>query len=139
MPNKPFENEDVAAAFATYPPRLREKLLALRALIFDVAQAEQVGRIEETLKWGQPSYLTPETKSGTTVRIDRDKSSDGGYALYVNCQTSLVEDWRTHYPQLRFGGNRSVHFSSDDAIPMDAIRHCIAMALTYHRRKSAKA
>jgi hypothetical protein len=38
-----------------------------------------VGALHETLKWGQPAYLTPETRSGTTLRLGVPKS--GGYAI----------------------------------------------------------
>jgi len=138
MTERPFRSPGVATVFAAYPAPLRAKLMALRTLIFETALAEGVGRIEETLKWGQPSYLTPETRSGTTIRIDRDETFGGDYALYVNCRSNLVGEWRMHYPDLIFGGNRSVHFSTADALPEEQVRHCIAMALTYHRRKKRK-
>src|SRR3954465_10661154 len=72
---KRFADPAVAAVFAAYPVVLRKRLMVLRALVLDVAaKTGGVGRLTETLKWGQPSYLTPETKSGTTVRIDRLKA-----------------------------------------------------------------
>jgi hypothetical protein len=68
--DRPFEDRGVRAAFESWPQPLRARLLALRRLIFDTAAAtEDVGCVQETLKWGQPSYLTPETRSGSTVRI----------------------------------------------------------------------
>ncbi|MBT4932250.1 MAG: DUF1801 domain-containing protein [Rhodospirillaceae bacterium] len=133
---KPFENIDVTEVFAGYSEPVRAALMVLRALIFETASKEGVGRIEETLKWGQPSYLTPETKSGTTIRIHGDNKYDGDFALYVNCQSSLVEEWRQIYPTLTFGGNRSIHFSLTGEFPIDAARHCISMALKYHSRKN---
>mgnify|MGYP000221116778 CR=1 FL=1 len=137
MDQENFESAAVAYKFAAYPASLRRRLLDLRALVLDVAKnTNGVGRIEETLKWGQPSYLTPDTKSGTTIRIDSDDSFGGDFALYVNCQTTLVDDWRNRYPELVYGGNRSVHFRADQPLP-DATRHLIAMALTYHLRKKA--
>ena len=43
----------------------------LRQLIFETAAAtEVVGELEETLKWGEPSYLTPKTKKWE-YRTDR--------------------------------------------------------------------
>ena len=64
----------VDAMFDACPAPGRTKLKALRKLIFDTAKATKgVGRIEEALKWGQPSYLTAETGSGSTIRIDRVK------------------------------------------------------------------
>ena len=96
-----------------------------------------VGALEETLKWGQPSYLTPETKSGSTIRIDQVKPEPGQYAVYFHCQTNLVETFRELYPELRYGGNRAILLGSEDKLPEAALRHCVALALTYHlgRRK----
>lgn len=66
---KRFGGESVASVFRSYPAALRPMLLALRELILDVAaRTDGVGPLTETLKWGQPSYLTAETGSGTTVR-----------------------------------------------------------------------
>jgi hypothetical protein len=57
----------VDGVFDAYPKPVKAKLLALRRLILDTAKATQgVGELEETLKWGQPSYLTTESKSGST-------------------------------------------------------------------------
>ncbi|MES0882071.1 DUF1801 domain-containing protein [Roseibium sp. SCP14] len=129
-------NPAVLALLDSYPEALRSALATLRQIILETAEENaEVGELEETLKWGQPSYLTVRPKSGTTVRIDRDKSALGDYALYVNCQSSLVSDWRTLFPELAFGGDRSVHFKLEEPFPEQAVRHMIAMALTYHSRK----
>jgi hypothetical protein len=123
----------VEAVFAAYPKPVKTKLLALRRLIFDTAKATQgVGALEETLKWGQPSYLTPETKSGSTIRIDQVKPATGQLAVYFHCQTNLVETFRELYPELSFGGNRSILLNATDKLPETALRHCVALALTYH-------
>jgi hypothetical protein len=127
----------VEAVFSAYPKPLRAKLLALRRLIFETAKAtEGVGALQETLKWGQPSYLTPETGSGSTIRIDRVKSGANRYAAYFHCQTDLVETFRQLYPtELSFVGNRSILLEAGDELPQAALRHCIALALTYHLNK----
>jgi hypothetical protein len=137
MAERPFENADVEAVFRGYPGVLREKLLFLRQLIFETASAtDGVGKLEEALRWGQPSYLTTQTGSGTTIRIDRVKSAPARYALYVHCQTNLIATFRELYPtQFRFEGARSIVFDSADVIPEPALRHCVALALTYHRDK----
>ena len=94
---------------SAYPKPVKAKLLALRRLIFDTAKTTKgVGALEEALKWGQPSYLTTESKSGSTVRIDQVKAEAGRYAVYFHCQTDLVETFRELYPELRYGGNRSI-------------------------------
>jgi uncharacterized protein DUF1801 len=141
-PRGDFSDPAVDAVFNTYPTPLKTKLLALRRLIFDTARTTAgVGALQETLKWGQPSYLTTATKSGSTVRIDQVKSAPGCYAIYFHCQTDLVETFRQLYPtEFTYGGNRSILLNAKDTIPAPALRHCIALALTYHlnKRKAAQ-
>jgi hypothetical protein len=126
----------VDAVFGAYPRPIKARLLALRRLIFDTARTTKgVGALEETLKWGQPSYLTAESKSGSTIRIDQVKAEAGQYAVYFHCQTDLVETFRELYPDLRCGGNRCILLDAGEKLPEKALRHCIALALTYHARK----
>jgi Domain of unknown function (DU1801) len=127
----------VAAVFDAYPKPLKTRLLALRRLIFETARATKgVGALQETLKWGQPSYLTPETKSGSTIRIDRVKANPGQYAVYFHCQTDLVETFRELYPtEMSYGGNRCIVLDVAQKLPDAELRHCVALALTYHLRK----
>jgi Domain of unknown function (DU1801) len=131
-----FSDSDVASVFKAYPPGIRAKLMALRELVFDTAaRTAGVGPLTETLKWGQPSYLTDGTGSGTTVRIDRLKGGDG-YAVYFHCQSGLVGQFRELYPDtFRYEGKRAIVFASGDRVPARALRHCIALALTHHSRK----
>jgi hypothetical protein len=126
----------IEAVFGAYPKPVKAKLLALRRLIFETAKATKgVGALQEALKWGQPSYLTTESKSGSTIRIDQVKAEAGRYAVYFHCQTDLVETFRELYPELRYGGNRSILLDAGEKLPEAALRHCIALALTYHARK----
>ncbi|EGP09714.1 hypothetical protein CSIRO_0646 [Bradyrhizobiaceae bacterium SG-6C] len=133
-----FSDRNVAKVFDAYPEDIRARLVRLRGLIFDTAKnMEEVGPLEETLKWGQPSYLTTESGSGSTIRIGREKA-DGRIAMYFHCQTDLVATFRDLYPtQMTYGGNRSILFEASDRILEKALRHCIGLALTYHARKSA--
>lgn len=83
-----FANGGIAAVFAAYPDAIRTRLLTLRAMILTTAeQIDGVGPLEETLKWGQPSYLTTQTGSGSTIRIDRQKADDRG-AMYFQSDRS---------------------------------------------------
>lgn len=131
-PIPPFSSPAVAAKFAAFPQPERNGLLALRQLIFDVARdTPGVGRIEETLKWGQPAYLTPETKSGSTIRLGLPRQ--GGFAIYTHCQTTILSDFQSLFPDgLVFEGNRAIHFAHDQELPLDRLRLLIANALTYH-------
>lgn len=137
---KTFGDERVAAIFHAYPKEVRAKLLALRKLIFDTAaKTDGVGELEETLKWGQPSYLTPVSRSGSTVRIDGIKGDDTRCAVYFTCHTNLVETFRELYrDKLRFEGNRSIMLDLNEPLPTEELGHCIALALTYQLDKRRK-
>lgn len=123
---------EVRAAFDACPSPARPGLERLRALIFRVASGTPgVGRLEEGLRWGQPAYLTPETKSGSTIRLGMAKSGD--VALFVHCQTRLIEEFRTVAPPgTRFEGTRAVLFADDSEIDEPALALLIRRALTWH-------
>jgi hypothetical protein len=129
----PFKNASVAAKFASYPPVVRRKLLALRELVFRTARAHpEIGELEETLKWGEPAYVTT-NGAGSTVRIDWKARTPNRYAMYFHCQTNLVESFRARFPNdFRFEGNRALLFEVAERIPLDALSACIAASLTYH-------
>ena len=128
---------EIEAVFAGYPVPLRKKLMSLRRLILDTARKTSgVGPLEETLKWGQPSYLPAQSGSGTTVRIDGVKGEPNRYAMFFHCQTDLLATFREIYPnELTYQANRSILFDLDETIDEAALKHCIALALTYHQRK----
>lgn len=134
---KPFRDAAVARKFKAYPSSMRRRLLALRRMIFDTAAAtDGVGELEETLKWGEPAYVTAETGSGSPVRIDWKKTKPGQYAMYFNCRTTLVRTFRMRFPSdFIYDGNRAIVFEKDSVIPVQALKLCIATALTYHARK----
>jgi len=138
LSDRTFADQRVAEVFDAYPAPLRARLMRLRSLIFETAEATTgVGKLEETLKWGQPSYLTPETGSGSTIRIDSIESADSRYAMCFHCQTSLVATFREIYPDtFTYSGNRSIEFGVGDRIDEKALRQCISLALTYHARKA---
>ena len=135
-----FNNKEVEAVFKAYPVDVKTKLLALREMIFEVAQSTPgVGTLEEALRWGQPSYLTTETGSGSTLRIDAIKNEPDTYAIYFICTSGLVDKFKELYRNdMNFVGNRSIVFHVADRLPLKALRHCISLALTYHNRKRAK-
>jgi Domain of unknown function (DU1801) len=134
-PNPPAH---VAEKFASYPASARAQLLRLRALIFSTAAHENVGVLEETLKWGEPSYLTSESKAGSTIRMDWKPAKPAQIALYFNCQTNLVESFRTRFPDtFRYEGNRALVLDLAAPLNEKPLVACIAYALTYHRRKTA--
>lgn len=136
MADPPPIPDRVAEAFSAFEPAARQRLLALRALVFETAaRLEGVGRVEETLKWGEPAYLTPETKSGSTVRLGAKAARPGECFVYFNCQTTLVEQFREWFEgALRFEGNRAIALRVDEPLPVAELAQCLEAALTYHRR-----
>ncbi|WP_217362272.1 DUF1801 domain-containing protein [Cohnella herbarum] len=129
-----IDNTKVAAVFDHYPEHIQKKLLFLRQLILDTA-AETTGidTVEETLKWGEPSYIA---KRGSTIRIDWKKSTPHRYAMYFNCNTKLVDTFKELYREkFNYEGNRAIVFDENEEIPVDELKQCILLSLTYHTRK----
>jgi len=136
MTNRQFQTTAVQKAYDSYPGKITEKLLVLRQLIFRIAeQLDEVGQIEETLKWDNPGYLTYAPKSGTTIRLSALRANDDKVAMSVHCQTNLIADFRQLYPGLEYDGNRSLLFDVNDTLGLGTIEHFISSALTYHHRK----
>ena len=133
-----FESLKVKEKFDSYPTIIKPKILRLRELIYDVASnINGVGIIEEALKWGEPSYITSETKSGSTIRIDWKKSTPNSYYMYFNCKTTLIDTFKETYGDVfNYGGNRSLIFQINEKTPVSELTGCISMALTYHLSKN---
>jgi hypothetical protein len=124
---------DVEAAFSGFPPQSRNCARALRDLVLTTAEQDGIASVQEALRWGEPAYLPG--RAGTTVRIGWDKAT-GDCKLLVNCQTSLVDDWRQRFgDRLTFEGNRAVRVPVDRPLDEVALCICIADAFTYHSRK----
>lgn len=122
----------VAEIFDNYPEGFPEKLRQLRQLIIEAAEEIGIPALEETLKWGQPSYLA---KKGSTVRLGWKKSNNY-YAIYFKCTSKLVPTFRELYGDLfKYEKNRAIEFTLIDEVPTEALKHCIAMALQYHKVK----
>ena len=133
-----FATPEVGATFEGYSEGVRSRLLDLRTLIFEVAGAtDGVGPLTETLKWGEPAYLTEKTRSGSTVRLGKTKV-EGEAAIYFICHTGLVSRFRSIFPDaLPYQGTRAIVFGPDDEVDRDALAQCLAMALTYKLRKAS--
>lgn len=128
------QNPKVRAAFEKWPPLISEQLYRLRALILEAAaELEEIGEMEETLKWGEPSYLV---KGGSTVRLGWKPERGDNYFMYFHCQTKLVPTFRELYSeQFDFEGNRAIIFEMGAPEHTEALKHCIKLALSYHRVK----
>jgi hypothetical protein len=127
----------VAAAFSAFPAGVRARLLEARDLIFETAaEIEGVGPLKETLKWGEPAYLTDATGSGCTIRLGWFRSSERECAVLFNCRTTLVVDFRDRFPDVfAYEKNRAILLDPREPLPKAPLRSCLGMALTYHRRR----
>ena len=132
----PFQSKAVAAKFASYPSEARKALLVLREMAFETAQSmPEVGVVEETLKWGEPAYVT-KNKAGSTFRVDWKAKHPENVAIYFNCQTDLVETFRTIFSDdFEFEGNRAIVFRLGQHMPAESVAFCMAAAFTYHLKK----
>lgn len=129
----------ILEALSRHPEPVQARLLDIRGLIFEVAaETDGVGPLTETLKWGEPAYLTEASGSGSTVRLGATRTLPDRCAVFFNCNTTLVETFRSHLgDELEFEGNRAVIVPADAAIPEAALAFCLRAALTYHQRKGA--
>ena len=127
-------NPKVQTVFDAYPKDIEKKIMHLRQLILDTAnETDGVDELEETLKWGEPSYLA---KKGSTIRIDWKKTKPDQYAMYFKCTSKLVGTFKVIYKDtFKFEGNRAIVFEKNDKVPNKELKHCIALALTYHKVK----
>jgi hypothetical protein len=124
----------VSEVFQKYPNFVKEKMDHLRALVLATAEeVEGLDKLEETLKWGEPSYLT---KHGSTVRMDWKEKNPDQYAIYFKCTSKLVPTFKAIYGDIfAFEGNRAIVFKLNDKVPDKELKHCISMAFTYHKIK----
>lgn len=131
----PIPLESLTSYYFDLTPVMLDKVMEIRNWIYEIAQSnDQIGEIEECLKWGQPSFLTPKTKSGSTIRIG--KVNDLEYALYFNCKTTIAQEIAIEFPELKCDGKRALYFAIDQNLSKTKVIVCLKKALLYHKRKS---
>lgn len=121
----------VNAIFENYPDFVRDKMQYLRELVIETAgEMENTKGLEETLKWGEPSFVT---KNGSTLRMDWKEKYPDQYAIYFQCTSRLVDTFRLIYDQkFQFEGKRAIVFRLNQKIPELELKECIKAALRYH-------
>lgn len=127
-------SKQVAQIIEDYPAEARAVFNAVRKLVLVVAR-ETVGaeNTEETLKWGEPSYLA---EGGSTVRMKWSEKQPEQFSLYFNCNSILVETFKELYQdEFTYDGNRAMSFPIGKKLPEQALKHCISMAMQYHQLK----
>ncbi|MTI29957.1 DUF1801 domain-containing protein [Xanthovirga aplysinae] len=123
----------VEEVFANYPDFVREKLQRLRELVIETAEEEGIQKLEETIKWGEPSFVT---KNGSTLRIDWKEKTPHQYAMYFQCTSRLVDTFRLIFDQkFQYEGKRAIIFQLKQNIPVEELKACIKASLIYHKVK----
>lgn len=124
----------VSAVIAHYPPQAKRVFRDVRKLLLKVAkQTAGLANTEETLKWGEPSYLA---KGGSTIRMKWTEKQPDEFSVFFNCNTSLIETIKELYSdEFSFDGQRALSFSLHEPIPANTLEHCFSMAMDYHRLK----
>lgn len=124
----------VNEVFANYPDFVRDKMQFLRELVIETAEeTEGVTRLEETLKWGEPSFVT---KNGSTLRMDWKEKSPDQYAMYFQCTSRLVNTFRLVFDhKFEYEGKRAIVFKLNQKVPEMELKECIKASLTYHNVK----
>ena len=130
-----FASPQIAALFSPPGRETAALMRELRRLVYAAAgETPGVGELAETLKWGEPSYAPKRPRIGSPVRLAA--RSGGEVAMYFICHTHLVARFREIYPHcFAFEGDRALIFWPGAALPGPELRHCIAMALTFHLRR----
>ena len=101
--------------------------------MFQIVSELELGEVEESLKWGEPSYAV---KTGSPIRIDWKLKSPSNYYIFFNCQTKLIDTFRElHDGTLEFQGNRAIVLTLSNPLPEAEVKHCLELALTYQQRK----
>ncbi|EFL88717.1 DUF1801 domain-containing protein [Ahrensia sp. R2A130] len=127
---------DVAAAYGSFAPELRKSADAFRNEVIETIKAHpEIGELEETLKWGVPSYLSKRANIGSTIRIAPVKNTNE-IGMFFICTSGLMDEFREIYPDtFTYHGTRTLTLKRDLAECRDELRHIIALALTSKLRK----
>ena len=128
-----YVEPEIQEKLATYPTEAQRLLQAVRRLIISVAEEKNLGAVEETLKWGEPSYLV---KGGTTIRMDWKPKDPESIKVYFHCRTRLIETFREIYrDEFEYEGKRAIVVPLGADIKEGPLGHCLQMALNYHSLK----
>lgn len=126
-------NPDIQAKFDSYPKDAQRQLEGVRKLILKIAAENELGDVEEALKWGEAAYLV---KGGTTIRLDWKPEDPAVIKVFFHCQTRLIETFKEIYQdEFEYEGKRAIVIFLDTNIEQVPLGHCIELALKYHNLK----
>lgn len=112
---------------------LKNLKLISHLLKFSLNLENKLGEVEETLKWGEASYLV---KGGSAIRIDWKPKVPDVIKVFFHCQTRLVETFKEIYrTEFVYEGKRAILIPLNTNINQLPLKHCIELALKYHQIK----
>ncbi|TGL86948.1 hypothetical protein EHQ68_15335 [Leptospira congkakensis] len=128
-----FPSEEISSYYFNLTPVMFDKFMEIRTWIYELSESdERIGEIEECLKWAEPSFLTPKTKSGSTIRIA--KVNEVEFALYFNCKTTIAKEIAIEFPEWNCDGRRALYFKANQKLSKAKLIVCLKKALLYHKR-----
>ncbi len=126
--------ESVAAAFDSIPVGAAERLLAVRAIAYGVAEGiPETGGLKEYTAWGEPSLRPVNNKVGSAIRLGMQP--DGTPAMFVHCGTPLISEFRFVASHLSYEGKRAVLLAEDTHFPEAELAQLIELVFTHYLRK----
>ena len=127
----------ITQTIASWSPDAQAACRSCAALFDSVAAEAGIGALDNSLKWGQPSWRPIKPRTGATLRLGWSNAAPDTLSIYVDCKTNLAARFSDIYPAIVNDGRRMISFS----MPLDgqqtALRHLAAMTFTYHLRKRA--
>lgn len=124
---------EISSLLGAYPQAAGEHLLAVRTLIYDVAAEHGLGKIDESIKWGEASFWV---KGGIAVRVDWKEKQPAVIKVFFHCQTRLIETFREVYPEaFAYEGNRALLIPLADYAKHGVLAHCLSVVMRYQALK----
>jgi len=116
-----------------YPKTVICKLEEIRALVLETAEELSIPKIEETLKWDEPSFVVI---GGSTLRYDWKENIPEQINLYFKCTSKIVPSIKLVYEdKFKYEKTRAICFDLNTSIPYQETKKCIGLALKYHSIK----
>ncbi|MBO6792556.1 MAG: hypothetical protein JJ895_01505 [Balneolaceae bacterium] len=129
---KIVEKSDIKPIIERYPDNVKTRFIEFKELLLNTASAlEDVTKIDEDIKWGEPSYMS---NIGSPVRFGWSEKRSDQFRIHFICSTNLVETFHRVYPDLfLFDGNRGLIFDPDKSLESEPLNNCLKMALRYKK------
>ncbi|MEP5732549.1 MAG: hypothetical protein ABJL67_24625 [Sulfitobacter sp.] len=111
-----------------------------RTLFHQISTERDIGPLDETLKWGQPSWRPVRPRTGSTLRMGWRQADADHLAFFVDCKTNLAAQMQDIYPDVfQNDGKRALLLPLSRPFAEQAVAHLAELTFTYHQRKRVAA